>query len=594
MVARFLITTALEETWPSEREPVLFLGEWCLLRRRKHRWENMDGIVAPYHWDDRLKLHQDFSYIQSLYEEFLSKLEVKLNEIHRTDYSNRYWRILVGPWLAYFLQMIFDRWESLSHVFISYEISDVRKIKREVGRLIPNDMQSFSNMYTDDAWNEMIFTSVLDWKGVLGEDIQEKTHKNDIDDVDEIKSNRGYFADLKYCLKQSLLRELNKQSNGHSSEDHFFLITSYLGVKQDLLLQAKLGQMPKIWRSVAAPPGVYDLKTREWRIFPEKIGDEFAEFAANLIPTHIPKLYLEGYRDLTNLVDQLPWTKNPKVIFTSNSYSTDDIFKAWAAKQVDGGAALVIGQHGGNYGMAAWSFEEDHQVAISDKFLTWGWGDLNCKVVNPLGKFKPFKGGVKPDPKGLILMIEMLLPRYSYQMYSAPVASQVSDYFEDQYRFVAALPEELRNHLLVRLFPQDFKWDQSLRWYDQFPEVKLESGGAQMHALMKKSRVCISTYNATSYLETMSANFPTIIFWNPNHWELRDSAVPYFELLKAVGVFHDSAEQAAGQLASVWTDIPGWWASHEVQDARQAFCDRYAKRLDDPLKALTNFFKEFG
>ena len=29
MVARFLVTTALEETWPEDPEtPVLFLGEW--------------------------------------------------------------------------------------------------------------------------------------------------------------------------------------------------------------------------------------------------------------------------------------------------------------------------------------------------------------------------------------------------------------------------------------------------------------------------------------------------------------------------------------------------------------------------------------
>ena len=67
---RFLVTTAIEETWPKDG-PVLFLGKWCRLYNRKSVWEKLDVEIAPYHWDDRARLQQDYQYLQSLYEALL-------------------------------------------------------------------------------------------------------------------------------------------------------------------------------------------------------------------------------------------------------------------------------------------------------------------------------------------------------------------------------------------------------------------------------------------------------------------------------------------------------------------------------------------
>ena len=40
-----------------------------------------------------------------------------------------------------------------------------------------------------------------------------------------------------------------------------------------------------------------------------------------MIPQHIPTDYLEGYNKLLAKAKMLKWPKNPKAIFTSNSYS---------------------------------------------------------------------------------------------------------------------------------------------------------------------------------------------------------------------------------------------------------------------------------
>lgn len=587
MVARFLVTTALEDTWPAEDVPVLFLGEWCRRYVQKSAWEKRDAVVAPYHWDNREKLQNDYLYLQSLYEELLKALATRLNELHSVNHSVRYWRILVGPWLGYFTQMLFDRWAMVKQVMTENKPSGVRVLRHNDGDLVPNDMESFTPLFIGDVWNESIYGQILDWMGVPVERV-------DVENNKLVTTPNGEKTGPIRQIKRNLARVADYISGILRRDNEYFFISSYLGIKQDLLLQAKLGQLPKLWRPVAVPIISFNDAARQWEF--EKINtvDEFSGLVCALIPRNIPKAYLEGYQELVALTEKLPWPKLPKVIFTSNSYSADDVFKVWAAAKVENGVPLVIGQHGGNYGMAKWSFHEEHEIAISDRYLTWGWGQDDNPKLEPVGNIINFGKRVTPDDEGVILMVEMMLPRHSYHMYSVPAASQWLDYFEDQCRFVMALPERVRDHLLVRLFPQEFGWDQRQRWEDRFKNIKIDAGSQSMKSAMEKSRVCICTYNATTYLESMSLNFPTIIFWNPRHWELRNSALPYFERLKEVGIFHDTPESAARQLELVWSDVSGWWQSAEVQAVRHELCSRFAYIPERPLNEMEEMLRRMG
>ena len=114
MVSRFLITTAFEKTWPDDpSEPVIFLGEWCKLYSRRHRWSKMDYEVLPYHWDDHKKLTRDYHFLNNLYEKILLELSHCLNQLHGVNHSVRYWRILIGLWLYTYIYVLYDRYQSI-------------------------------------------------------------------------------------------------------------------------------------------------------------------------------------------------------------------------------------------------------------------------------------------------------------------------------------------------------------------------------------------------------------------------------------------------------------------------------------------------
>ena len=177
-------------------------------------------------------------------------------------------------------------------------------------------------------------------------------------------------------------------------------------------------------------------------------------------------------------------------------------------------------------------------------------------------------------------------------MYCVPVAAgQLLNYFEDQCRFVEALPLALRDQVLVRLQPGRSRGENK-RWEERFPALQLDEGLQTITGLMSKSRLCISTCNSTVYLESMALNIPTIIFFNPKYGELRDSTIPYFEQLKAVGIFHETPESAAKQMVMVWDDVADWWESATVQSVRQEFCKRYTYFPDRPLDIMEKLFRD--
>jgi len=583
LTGRSLITTANEHTWYDDR-PVLFLGEWCRRFRRNAYWKHLDAEVIPYHWDDREKLQKDYRYLAGLYEDVLEELSRKLNDLHGVSRSNRYWRILVGPWLGSFLQMLFDRWAMLERALNNRAIDGVRIINRQEEGIVPSSMEHFNLLHVEDDWNEGIFGQLLQYRA----DVRIEFIDTCDTPAQVAPSERRYaLTGVRLGITRLALGLCQKISR----EDDAFFLSTYMPRGSELQLQWRLRQVPQFWRAAPAPLVPVNVLKRKWEMAP--LPDSgFPRILRQMIPRHIPTLYLEGYQELQNLVSELNWPASPKLIFTSNSFSADDVFKAWAAEKADKGSPLVIGQHGGNYGVARWSFMEDHQRAICDSFLSWGWDDELKSKVRPGANLKILDQHLKCDPEGDALLVEMTLPRYSYHMFSATVASQWLDYFDDQCRFVEQLSEPIRQQLLVRLYSSDYGWDEQSRWKERFPGIRLDPGIAPLAPLMEKSRINISTYNATTFLDSLGLNMPTIMFWNPKHWEIRDSAVPYFELLARVGIFHETPESAAKHLTSIWHDVFAWWNSEPVQRARVNFCARYSRQAENSLDILEKLLKD--
>ncbi len=577
-MSKILVTTALEETW-QDNKPILFLGEWCCRYSRKEKWQNINSEVMPYHWDNREKLYRDYKYITVFYEKLLGELTEKLNHIHGVNHSVRYWRILIGPWLSYFLQMLFDRWYTIQYAVTNYDISETIILSFSENDFIPKDMDDFIRLFVGDQWNHYIYSLIIKNNTKLKYTIRSKQS------VNEIQPHTSILLVLKKTLS-SLSKIVFKFINAFSRNNDVFIIGTSLPLVSQLRLSLRLHQLPQIWQTEKVLKITPDIKRRGWKLVGESDND-YESFVRENISLQIPTIYLEGFETLCERSKLLHWPKNPKLIWTSNNHNSDELFKVWMAGKIERGIPLVIGQHGGAYGISRWMSNENHEIAISDRFITWGWSEKNNSKLLPVGQLKAKKSlNVNHYKQTEILLVTTVVPRYSYWMYSFLVSRQFLDYFKDQCTFVENLPREIRDALVVRLYPNDYGWDQEKRWRDHFPEQKIDLGKTNINDLIRQSRLYISTYNATTFLESFTMNVPTVIYWDPKLFELRVSAVPFFNELKKVGVFHETPESAAKHVAEIWNDVEAWWESNEVSQTVKRFCDRFAHLPDDYLKPV--------
>lgn len=577
---RHLILTALEETWPSADKPVVFLGEWCKIFNRKKEWSQFQSETVGYHWDDREKMYSDYLYITNLYEIVLKALAEKLNEIHSVNHSLRYWRILIGPWLGYFIQITFDRFEMIRKAEEKFGSFETRIDSTQIRNLIPNDMNDFVKYFDKDSWNFAIFSSV----------IKNRNSSNIRYNDEPLNAPYMQVVDRKISLvskiKSKVSDILNNISGLFVSDKEYFFISTYIPLKKLFGFQIKLGQLPRFWKLIPTPAESIRLESRNWD-FDIKVTSEFEKVIKSIIPFQLPRVYLEGYQKLCVQLSEVRWPKNPGVIFTSNSHNSDDFFKAYAAQNIEKGSVLVIGQHGGHFGIGKWSFLEEHETTIPDKYLTWGWSNSDKKVQSNYSITIVGKKDVKWNPKGKVLLVTCAMPRYSCWLYSSVSSSQWLYYLNDQFLFTENLNQAVRETLTVRLYSHDYEWNQKERWNLEMPDISLDLGSTSMENLMINSRIYVSSYNATTFLESMGRNMPTIMFWNPKYWELRDSAIPFFEKLEKVGIFHRTPDSAAKKINDIWDDVESWWNSEETQNVKNEFCFQYARKVDNPWETLS-------
>ena len=574
---RFLVTTALESTWNCDR-PLSFLGEWCRRFSRSEIWKRLDIELQDYHWDDREKYFHDYQYLEILYERKLRQLSCVLGKMHNTTQSLRYWRIIIGPWLRFFIDALFDRFESVRTVHDAGKTDDTWLLQYDPSEWSPLDFREFYAQFTDDPWNHLIFGECIRSIGLPYTMRDERLGRVSANPLPH-RRLKGFINLI--CSFYDKLLPLRFT--------RFALVSAYMPFARLARFQFGLRQLP-ILRSPSLNINGKPADLSQRKLLCDEEGDTTYERLLNrLIPDLIPKVYVENFDDLRK--DALAkFPRNPKVLFTANAYQADDGFKAWAAHYVMGGVPLVIGQHGGNMGIARFNQTENHQVRIANVFASWGWTKAAEASVCSMPSLK--LGGVAPSSgkSGDILVTIASLPRYFYCSFSFPVSGQFLNYIQEQVRFVEALDSDLRDSIKIRLNSDSFGWEIEDRLKFAGLGEAIDTSQDRFRKRLDGCRVSVATYNATVFLETLAWNFPTLVFFDPGRFEFRTEAEAAMNELSNAGILHATPESAARLLNAIGRDVGDWWNGAELQVARREFCDRYARVSDDWIDVWRSFF----
>ena len=297
---------------------------------------------------------------------------------------------------------------------------------------------------------------------------------------------------------------------------------------------------------------------------------------------------MEGFEELKNIVNQQPWPKSPKFIFTSNSYGSDEIFKIYTAIKTETGSKYYVGQHGNGYFTSRHCFPKTEEKTV-DKFLTWGWSNKSPKYV-PMFVFKTAGKSIKFNNKGGLLLIEQ--PQDTRYL-PWDVHNQFFNYFEEQKKFVSQLSQEPKKKLTIRLSAAraNKKFNETLRWFDFDKSLKIDDGKIPINYLIKRSRLIVHGYDSTGLLETLSQNIPCLAFWQNEFDHLLENVRPDYQKLVDAGIVHFSSKSIADKVNEIWNNVDEWWLQKNIQDSKKQFCEIYANSCKKPIRKMASFFK---
>jgi len=578
-----LVTTSEEESWDLSKK-TLFLGEWCKKHDRNHLWSKVDFITSPPYGLSKKQRKEDIDQKDELFASILRDLSTLLNEFHNTRFSERYWNIIIGPWLNDHLKVVMNRYKALKYAINAYDISETIFLKQSGFMLTPSNYLEARYFINSGLWNNNLYIDML-----------RHTLKSEIDITTVEVSNKKVHKIINPSYKKTIIKRkvvslLSCLGSYLKRDRDAFIINSYLPFFEEIKLQISLGQFPQKWIT----PKLKNVKLNEGLRKNFKLSyeeyDGVERETRRLVNQLIPTCYVEGYEFLRNEITKLTWPKTPRFIFTSNDFSANEIFKMWAAEKAESGVPYYIGQHGANYG-TFYDSKTWAEINTPDKFISWGWNDdyVNDKCIAAFN-FKILNRNTTSayNKKGGLLLVER----------SPSSRTGVRDIFYEQIcdhndamQLYRMLPSSIKYATIVRLHQgvAARKNSDKITWNESFENLTIDDGACSIDKLIKQSRILAFNYDSAGVLENLALNIPTICFWRNGFSHLLPSAKPYYQLLKDVGIYFDTPEKASEHISLIWDNVDEWWYSKTVQEARVQFCDRYSRIINNPIINLKKY-----
>ncbi|MCE5181782.1 MAG: LIC12162 family protein [Betaproteobacteria bacterium] len=569
---KLLVMTALEDTW-GDCEPVIFLGEWCKRYELRDVWSKRRGETVKFHWDDRAKLRRDYDCLAALHQSLLGSLTQSLNELHRVDYSARYWQILLDPWLMTYLSAIFDRWECLRIAFEENNNIGVIWLDGIESSLAPFSYAEFIDAVAySDEWNQCIYQRIIKSEYSSKCSIQSR--------LPFVRRENDRFGAVA-MQRQSIIRKAISFGDRilgriFTNYDVIFVGATFKWPAL-IRLNMALGQVPRFFLEEFHPvsrlpglsaSGVCDRADLRPDFQPKS---RFEEFIKYWIIHDLPRCLVEDYAAMRNRATHM--AISTKAIATGSSHWVDAFVKMWVAEQVNKGVKLVILEHGGSLPpyKELFDFEADIADIRVSWFLPYHLKHVRLPPPKIVGRYTNWPSVFRRliGRKKYCSFIGNECPRWAFRAHFYPMAYQWSTSFNMTLLLYGGLSEEVKEWFRVKPYPSQ-GWNTRQRFMDILGFDKIFSEKSLDH-VYSASKVIVCSYPETTFSEAMASGVPTILIYPEHLYELNPVALPLLESLKAAKiVFHDPMA-AAAHLNAIWADPSAWWGSPAVLHARSEF-----------------------
>ena len=359
---KILITTNLKDTWKDSNE-AFFTGEWCINYKDKIPYKKY--FIEKDLFKDRNKFYDDYLYIGNFYKKFIKIFSSSLNHYHGTNYSIKFWEIFIGIWLRSFIEITYAHYKKIKKIINLYEpdYSVIREF--ENNHFFIKNYKVYYECIQTSSWRHYLQSEII--RNLKEKIVLEKVYnKNDIEFF-QFKNKKIKNKFSTKIIKKIYLNIFKKKI----INSKYFINKTYLSSKNEILLNLNLKNFP-VFIDLD-----YDFKIDRFERYKLKFDfdfkDEFEEIIAKIISNFMPSSYLENFEELKSILLSKVLPAKPETIFSSHLFH-NELLSLYTALTIEKNKTkLIYGQHGGVYGQYKFSTLEDHELSLSDEYLTWGW-----------------------------------------------------------------------------------------------------------------------------------------------------------------------------------------------------------------------------
>lgn len=592
----FLALTSLEEGWDTTR-PMYFLGEWCRQYARKEYWKTLDAIVIEPAQFQKMSHYEYHLKSIEIYEELLPRISENLNKFHNTHYSLQYWRHLIGSFLFWYIEIVYDRFLYLQ---TAYEINpnfETYGLSQNHYLTFINTNELLGSVSKSATWNLQLFTQILDFTFKRPIKYLKISRSKDTD------TRKTHYAQSQYrwhtrvfilltrmiiWIKKNKVIGILDAPLSHSDflklifKSRFKIFPMFS--KKPLSKGQTLGRLSGLQNQI-------DFSGRKF-IFDIVCDNAVSQLILHTLQTNMPTIYIEQYHEEKRL-SKYYFPFRCAIIVTEQCGSRDQ-YKFWIAEQMEEESYVVAIQHGGAYGMQQGLPGQFSECDISNFFISWGWSYSNNVIAasapchfNKMAKY--FRNNVEKEKNEIIWVATIGGMDYSVGFCNWLLTQET--YLSMQEEFFTALDKNISEKIVMRASPTAYCQQQVL---DHFKNLKINipADRNDFFSHISTAKIAVIDHSSTSFLFVLALNIPTILFWHEQDFPMCDEAKPYIQNLQGAGILHYSAIDAAKWLNSVADDPYPWWNSESVQSARQQFCNQFIRTSPNYLKEWCDILLE--
>ena len=549
------------------RKNSIYLGLWAIKDSEILSYKNKK--VIDFIWRNKKSFLKDSIVIKKIIWKLYQKLFLSLNKTHNTKYSKKFWKILIFPWVYYYVSALYFRWQC------------IKKIKKKnnifiFAKKIKFDKYNYDDnieIFIDNHWNQKIFQEIVlcQKKNYIYQKISQnyksKKKKNilififslipnsAIDKINRLisflKKKEVFFIRSPYVFKIFIFSFFKKY-------DSDFLNKFFFEKLNNLLIQSGNSQI--------------NLKSK-FDFFLKKIyrpKTEFEKFLLQRIAEDIPNNLVQ---DFNNYLNRHIKFRNAKIILTSYSLFEQTPSKFYIAEQVDKGSTLYLIEHGGS--LASKEEMLNLETTVVDKKITWFKPLIKKHIQIPTHPYRYLDFNKKNNSNKKnknIVIIGTGDYKYIWNCTFNLKPPQLLEVIENLKHFYNFLNYDLKKKVFIKphsAYKSNTAFDLIKFYKTIFNERIIKT--TSLVETVKNAKIIVCTYPETTFALSIYSSVPTILLYNKDHYIFHNKTNNLIKkLIKNKIIFHNSKE-AAKHINQIWDKPEAWYNSLEVKKVRNLF-----------------------